>query len=318
MFSRLSIPTPFQVGPVNAYLAGRTIIDPGPDSEESWEALVDGLAAHGLEPGDLDRALITHPHPDHFGAARRLREAGVEILAASATGEIIRAFGDRLDYEQSFFEDFFVAHGMSRSTASTVVELPEAYLPYAPDCEVDATLADGDVLEIADLDVTVEAVEGHAPGELLFTYEAAGRDRAIVGDHVLGDVTPNPLLQPPAEPGGERPRMLPAYNDSLAELRDRGLDEILPGHGERIEAPDERIDEMLAAHEDRTDNVRALVEEPATAMAVMEGLFDDLPATEYFPAMSEAIGHLDVLEARGDVTPTGGDDGLVRYEATGA
>ncbi|WP_256392258.1 MBL fold metallo-hydrolase [Natronoarchaeum rubrum] len=318
MFSRLSIPTPFQVGPVNAYLAGRTIIDPGPDSEESWEALAAGLADHDLEPGDLDRALITHPHPDHFGAARRLREAGVEILAAPATAEIIRAFGDRLDYEQSFFEDFFVAHGMSRSTASTVVELPEAYLPYAPDCEVDATLADGDVLEIADLDVTVEAVEGHAPGELIFTYEAAGRDRAIVGDHVLGDVTPNPLLQPPAEPGGERPRMLPAYNDSLAELRDRGLDEILPGHGERIEAPGERIDEMLAAHEDRTDNVRALVEEPATAMDVMEGLFDDLPATEYFPAMSEAIGHLDVLEARGDVTPTEGDDGLVRYEATGA
>jgi len=112
--------------------------------------------------------------------------------------------------------------------------------------------------------------------------------------------------------------MLPAYNDSLAELRDRGLDEILPGHGERIEAPGGRIDEMLAAHEDRTDNVRALVEEPATAMDVMEGLFDDLPATEYFPAMSEAIGHLDVLEARGDVTPTEGEDGLVRYEATGA
>src|SRR6056297_3645165 len=81
MFSRLSIPTPFQVGPVNAYLAGRTIIDPGPDSEESWEALAAGLADHDLEPGDLDRALITHPHPDHFGAARRLREAGVEILA---------------------------------------------------------------------------------------------------------------------------------------------------------------------------------------------------------------------------------------------
>jgi len=53
-------------------------------------------------------------------------------------------------------------------------------------------------------------------------------------------------------------------------------------------------------------------------MAVIEGLFNDLPATEYFPAMSEAIGHLDVLEARDEVTAAEGEDGLVRYEATGA
>jgi hypothetical protein len=33
----------------------------------------------------------------------------------------------------------------------------------------------------------------------------------------------------------------------------------------------------------------------------MEGLFGDLPITEYFPGMSEAVGHLDVLEARGEV-----------------
>ena len=36
----------------------------------------------------------------------------------------------------------------------------------------------------------------------------------------------------------------------------------------------------------------------------MDGLFDDLPVIEYFPAMSEAIGHLDVLEERGEVRAT--------------
>ncbi|SNZ05759.1 Glyoxylase, beta-lactamase superfamily II [Natronoarchaeum philippinense] len=315
MFSRLSIPTPFQVGPVNAYLAGRTIVDPGPDSDESWDALTEGLAARDLAPGDLDRALITHPHPDHFGAAKRLREAGVEVLAAPATAQIVGAFEDRLEYEQSYFSELFAAHGMSESTASTVVDLPQAYLPYAPDCEIDRTLADGETLEVADDTITAEAVEGHAAGELLFTFEAAGGERAIVGDHVLGEVTPNPLLQPPAEQGGERPRVLPAYNDSLETLRTREFDQFLPGHGDRIDDPLGRIDEMLAAHEDRTENVRALVEEPITATAVMEGLFDDLPVTEYFPAMSEAIGHLDVLEARGAVASFEDEDGLVRYEA---
>jgi len=34
---------------------------------------------------------------------------------------------------------------------------------------------------------------------------------------------------------------------------------------------------------------------------VMAELFGDLPATEYFGAMSEAVGHLDVLEAENRV-----------------
>jgi len=47
MFSRLSIPTPFQVGPVNAYLAGRTLVDPGPDGEEAWAKLLAALEERG-------------------------------------------------------------------------------------------------------------------------------------------------------------------------------------------------------------------------------------------------------------------------------
>jgi hypothetical protein len=33
----------------------------------------------------------------------------------------------------------------------------------------------------------------------------------------------------------------------------------------------------------------------------MDELFDDLPVTEYFPGMSEAVGHLDVLDERDEV-----------------
>ena len=47
----------------------------------------------------------------------------------------------------------------------------------------------------------------------------------------------------------------------------------------------------------------------------MEGLFGDLPATEIFSGMSEAVGHLDVLEARGRVSQRE-QGGLVVYERT--
>ena len=49
-------------------------------------------------------------------------------------------------------------------------------------------------------------------------------------------------------------------------------------------------------------NVVELLDGPTTAFDVMEGLFGDLPATEQFPGMSEAVGHLDVLEERGRAT----------------
>ncbi|PSQ48217.1 MBL fold hydrolase [Halobacteriales archaeon SW_6_65_15] len=317
MFTRLSIPTPFQIGPVNAYMAGRTLVDPGPGSEEAWAALLDGLEARELEPSDVEQVLVTHPHPDHFGLASRLQEEGARVVASPAAAEVLRDFEGRLDYEQSYFVEFFERHGMARTTAQTVTDLPESYLRVAPSVETDVELEDGDTVEVAGQTVTGEAVDGHAPGETIFTY-ATDEDetRAIVGDHVLGDITPNPLLQPPAEPGGERPRVLPAFNRSLTALRKRDFDRFLPGHREEIEDPAGRIDEILTAHEERTSNVKAIVEGgPTTAVEVMNELFDDLPVTEYFPAMSEAVGHLDVLDARGEVEPRE-RGGVVVWEVT--
>ncbi|WP_121822615.1 MBL fold metallo-hydrolase [Halostella salina] len=315
MFSRLSIPTPFQVGPVNAYLAGRTLVDPGPDSEEAWSALLGELEARNLAPADIERVLVTHPHPDHFGLARRFRDAGAQVVTSRASADIVGDFAGRLSYEQDFFVDCFERHGMARSTAESVLELPEVYLEYAPSCETDRVLADGDQLTVADQTVTARAAEGHAAGELVFEYDGEGGREAVVGDQVLPDITPNPLLQPPLERGTERPRVLPAFNDSLDELREVGYDRVLPGHREIIDAPAERIAEIRAEHEDRSENVLAAVDGKTTAVDVMEDLFGDLPLTELFPGMSEAVGHLDVLELRGEVTRSE-QGGVVLYERT--
>ncbi|MGA9399487.1 MBL fold metallo-hydrolase [Haladaptatus sp.] len=313
MFTRLSIPTPFQIGPVNAYLTGRTLVDPGPGSEEAWTALLDGLEDHDLGPSDVEQVVITHPHPDHFGLAKRLRESGARVVASTAAADILRDFDDRLRYEQEYFSDFFDRNGMAATTAQTVTNLPEAYLSAAPSVETDLALDDGESVTVEGIELTAEFVQGHSAGETIFTFEYEGESMAVVGDHVLGDITPNPFLQPPMERGGKRPRMLPAFNHSLSNLRERGLDHIFPGHREEIDDPSERIGEILDSHEERTRNVRTLVDDPTTAFGVMEGLFDDLPATEYFPGMSEAVGHLDVLEERGEVNRHE-QGGVVVYE----
>ncbi|MFB6183744.1 MAG: MBL fold metallo-hydrolase [Haloarculaceae archaeon] len=313
MFTRLSLPTPFQVGPVNAYIAGRTVVDPGPESEEAWAALVDALEARDLTTGDVEQVVITHPHPDHFGSASRLRDAGASVVASPTAAEIMADFAARLDYEQSFFDEFFQHCGMADSTAETTTDLPQVFLHYAPDVETDRRVADGDPLEVAGRTLSAVAVEGHAPGELLFAFDDDGNRTALVGDHVLPDHTPNPFLQPPPEPGGERPHVVPRYNRSLDRLADDDYDRFLPGHGEPIADPAGRIGEIRDAHERRTDEVRSIVDGPTTPVEVMEELFGDLPVTEYFSGISEAVGHLDVLLDRGHVTVTK-RGGLLVYE----
>jgi glyoxylase-like metal-dependent hydrolase (beta-lactamase superfamily II) len=315
MFTRIAVPTPFQVGRVNTYVAGRTVVDPGPDSEEAWATLLDELDAAGLAPDDIEQVVVTHPHPDHFGLARRFRDMGARVLASAPAADIMAEFEERLHYEQAYFTDFFQRCGLSAESASTVTDLPEAFLPFAPDVETDRRLADGDRFTVVDTTLTVAEVAGHAAGELVFGFDTAGEHRAIVGDNVLGHITPNPFLQPPPERGGERPRVLPAYNESLRWLGTQSYDRFLPGHGEDVTAPADRIDEILAAHEERTETVRELVDGPTVPADVMNGLFDDLPLTEQFSGLSEAVGHLDVLEARGEVEHRESGDVMI-YEPT--
>lgn len=330
MFERIAVPTPFQVGPVNAYLAGRTLVDPGPESDTAWEHLEAALADEGLAPGDLRQVLVTHPHPDHFGLANRLRAEGAEVVASPAATPIVEDFPGRVAHEGSYFRPLLVRHGLNEQSATTVVDLAEAFLPFAPSVEVDRQVSEGDEIGVDGVTLEVLDAEGHAPGEIAFAFDtgAAGDDpkdaattdgtpgdgerAAIVGDQVLADITPNPLLMPPAEEGGERPSMVAKLNRSLRRLRERTFDRLLPGHREVIDAPAERIDAILAANEERTERVREVVDEPKRAVDVSKALFGDLPATELFPGMSEAIGHLDLLVERGALR-TVEDDGTIRY-----
>lgn len=301
MFRRVSLPTPFQVGPVNAYLAGRTIVDPGPDSQAAWSKLLTALEARSLTPADIEQVLITHPHPDHFGLAHRFSDEGARVVASEAATPILEDFPARLNYEQSYFVDFFERCGIASDTAETVTELPTAFLNYASSVPIDQSVGKGDGVTVDDRPITIETVEGHAIGEVLFEFEAAGERQAIVGDNVLAEITPNPFLQPPPELGGVRPRVLPGYNESLEELATAGYDRFLPGHRDDIEAPTERIEQIRTEHEQRTGAVADLLDGPTTPVDVMEGLFGDLAVTEQFSGMSEAVGHLDVLEERNRV-----------------
>src|SRR5260370_7194716 len=82
---RLELPMPFELKHVNVYLLRDgdhfTLIDTGLQTDESRQVLNQKLAAQKVAVDRIDRILITHIHPDHFGLAGELRErSGAELV----------------------------------------------------------------------------------------------------------------------------------------------------------------------------------------------------------------------------------------------
>lgn len=312
---QISVPTPFSVGDVNCYLVDAgpvTVIDPGPKTEDAYRALVAGLQSEGYQPEDVDRILVTHPHTDHFGLASRLKRAsGATVMAhAHAAAELADPL-EKFRREKEFFVPFLISVGVPEGSARVATQLPKPYVEYFEESvTVDRELRDGDTIE-AGLDLSVVHTPGHAIGCVCF--HAPARGVLFSGDHVLQEITPNPVLTVKRTELA-RTRNLPTYLQSLERILDIDAEIGYGGHRERIPALHERVRETINHHENRRDYIeRLLGEDSRTVYEITREMFPELPITEMFLGISEVIGHLDLLEDDARVEHFE-RDGIVYYE----
>ena len=144
------------------------------------------------------------------------------------------------------------------------------------------------------------ATPGHAADHLCFVI-APGHPAApdangsicFSGDLILGEGS---TIVPPAEQGGS----LAEYMDSLRKLADLDLEAIYPGHGPVITEPDAKIAEYIEHRESRERRLlEALERGQRSRLALLDEVWDDVPA-ELRPAAAYAMqAHLDKLEAEG-------------------
>jgi len=245
-FRRIVVQTPFQVGPVNCYCVGDsqlTLIDPGPAGDRAYEALTTGLREHGFRISDVAYVCITHPHMDHFGLANRIvEESGATVVAHEDAVDRLADPASHYQREVEFFTPFLASMGVPEDIVDTVVGIPQTYIDYQEPVAVDWALKDGASVKT---DTLMEAVHtpGHTPGSICFLSPQT--DAAFTGDHVLADISPNPLLTVQPDRKDRRTRSLPTYLASLRKLRGMSATVGYSGHGDRIDDLEARIEEII-------------------------------------------------------------------------
>jgi glyoxylase-like metal-dependent hydrolase (beta-lactamase superfamily II) len=144
---------------VNSYLladddGSLTLVDAG--VRGAHRRVLQALAELGRAPGDVQRLLLTHSHPDHAGGLADVQ---------TATGGRVLSHADEAPYLRT---------GRPPASASTLGRLL-ARLPlqgFRP-VDVDDTFTDGATLPIAG-GLTVVATPGHSPGHCSFLHPSTG------------------------------------------------------------------------------------------------------------------------------------------------
>ncbi len=305
---RLPIRTPFPIGRINCYFIEEpvpTLIDVPPHGASFMDELQAGLKDLGRTVRDVKRIIVTHPHIDHFGSAATLAaQNDAQVWVCREGAAWLEHYEENLVEEERFSRDFLMRAAVP---AALVEQTASGFFSLAPklaqSVKPSRYLVEGDDVVLGSALFKFVVVPGHTPWCMML-YDEPDRI-AFTGDFLLKEVSSNALCQGlHAAPEGYK--SLKTYLASLKRVKEMNLGLALPGHGDLIERPSERIDEILAFVEERKELIRDILSNGArTPFEVMNRLFPDLPAAELFLAISEITGHLEVLEEEGIVTRSG-------------
>jgi glyoxylase-like metal-dependent hydrolase (beta-lactamase superfamily II) len=307
----ISLPTPFAIGAVNAYLLEGeplTLLDPGPNVEGALAALEEGLQARGRRLEDLELVLVTHQHHDHIGLAARVRErSGATVAATASLATFLADYQGAMDADDAYAVATMRRHGIEDELARRLEAVSRRWRHVGAGVAVDRVLREGEALRAGGRDLEVLARPGHSPTDTAFLDRADGV--LLGGDHLLEHISSNPIAHAPigaADPAAvaaapDRPRPLVTYMESFARTRETDVSVVLPGHGPPFAGHRELIDARVALHARRAERILRRIDGRSTAAEVARGLWRRLSANDAYLALSEVLGHVDLLAAQGRV-----------------
>ncbi|MDN5870710.1 MAG: MBL fold metallo-hydrolase [Nitrococcus sp.] len=315
----LRLPLPFALDHINVWLLQEreawTLVDAGaslPPSRAAWESIIANLL--GGRP--IQRIVITHFHPDHYGLASWLQQRfGAEVLITRAEQDSavnLYAYSD--GQAGQYISELFTRNGLDAERRAALAARGNFYRPLlAGIARVAEYLSAGSQLRIGDRQWEVIAGQGHSPEHACLYCKSAGW--LISGDQVLPGISSNISVRP-EQPDGDP---LADYLDSLAELHRLPADVlVLPSHGSPFRGLHARLAALERHHQVRLERLRlACHDAPLSAAEALPVLFRrEIDSHGLFFAMGEAIAHLHQLWHAGELRRYRDKQGIYRFAAT--
>jgi glyoxylase-like metal-dependent hydrolase (beta-lactamase superfamily II) len=239
----------------------------------------------------IERLLLTHLHPDHFGGSKA----------------IVNSYSSKLSYHRKETLHLTYYYGVLRKgmsaaadwlgfptdvleTVRVIIAASRSMLP-----EPDSYLVAGETIRAGSGFWCVVHTPGHSPGHVCLYRPSDGT--LISGDHILPGETPNVSYYP--VPGYHALRF---YLASLAEVKRLAPSIALPGHGNIIRDVPKRVETISVHHLERLQEVlrglRGGVRSAAEVTRSVEwsrGSYESLGHVNRWLAILETISHLEFL-----------------------
>jgi glyoxylase-like metal-dependent hydrolase (beta-lactamase superfamily II) len=297
---KIELPIPFPLKSMNVYFiddSPRTLVDAGIKTEVSFETLKKGLETIGVGLNSIERILITHGHIDHYGQAKRLSSlSGAPIYIHSKEYGRIRSFIHSL----GFIKSILLRNGAPETLVNEAIHYMESAQIMADSLDEAFFLDDGDSILFKSMSWKTIHCPGHSPGLICFHWPE--KKILFTGDHLLKEITPNPILNVPEYRPPFRYPSLKDYLNSLEKIERLDLSLLLPAHGEEVHDVKALIQKIFTHHKGRMDRILfSLSKKEKTPFQIAMDLFPGVPPFEVFLGISEAVGHLDILKEKGIV-----------------
>jgi len=293
---KIVIPTPYEIGDVNAFLVkgeALSLFDAGPKTPEAYEALKWGIHDAGYDLEEIEQVLLTHHHPDHAGWGDAFPKA--KILGHSYVDHFLRKEEKFLNYRDEFYRFHLRKTGLPDKYIEKFVE-NRSEIAHFGTTPLTQCINEGDEVP-GHPGLEVVYTPGHAQSH--FIFHDTKTKSVIGGDLLLEHVASNPLIEPPVDLSFERPKALLQYRDSLIKLRDIGVDKVYAGHGNEILSVSGLITVRLKRDRERAKQVFDILSEPRTIIEVTQQLYSSLYKSQLGLTLSKTIGYLDMLESEG-------------------
>ena len=298
----LRLPIPFEDGLVNVFLFldgdEADLLDCGMNAEESLDAIhraLDHLGARRLR-----RLVVTHIHPDHYGAAGALAGEGLaDLYMHRLEVPLVHPRYVELEHLVEQVRAYLLVNGVPEDEADVLSNSQRALSQVVKTADPSVQLDGAELVGMGNHTLRVEWTPGHSPGHVCLYEGLTGL--LFAGDHVLPELSPNIGLHPQSTPDP-----LHDYLQGLKRMAALAPKLVLPAHGRPFSDIAGRVDALVSHHARRLDQILEIVgrQEKSGWQVALELWGPRENLYEKRLALQEGLAHLQALAVEGRIEKT--------------